>query len=156
MEVLTYVPSNVCLFLSGYEIKGWTEIKVSRNAPGYRQIRGIRAKHTRTRILDRSAKLTITVFQSEPVNEVLSIVHGADMQTGAGRLEIMLKEITGTSIFTTTTAYITGYPEMSYSGKLATNTWEIACDEATISLGNSTPGQKSVLDNAISKVTSLF
>lgn len=156
MEVLTYVPSNAILLLSGYEIKGWTEIKVARNSPGFRQIRGIRNKHTRTRILDRSATLKISVFQSEPVNEVLSIVHGADMQTGAGRLEIMLKEITGTSLFNTTTAYITGYPELAYSGDLAINTWEIACDEATISIGNSKPAQGGILDSVISKVSNIF
>lgn len=154
MEILTYVPSNAVLLMSGYEIKGWSEIKLMRNAPGYKQIRGIRAKHTRSRFLDRSASMKISTFQSEPVNEVLSMIHGVDIQTGACRLEIMLKEPTGTSLFNTTTAYILAYPELSYSGDLAIHTWELACDEATFWVGNSKPGAAGIIDGAISKLKS--
>lgn len=155
MEVLTYVPSNVSLLFSGYEIKGWTQITASRNAPNYKQIRGIHSKHTRSRFLDRSAILKISTLQSEPVNDVLSLILSMDNRTGACRLEVMLKESTGTSLFSTTSGYILAFPEISYSGELATYTWEIACDDATFWVGKTKPALAGMLAGGVSALKGL-
>ena len=95
MEVLTYVPSNVVLLISGYPITGWNSIKIVRNAPSFKQIRGIRGKNTRVKLEDTSAVLTIETPQTELVNEVLSKCIEADENTGNVRLELTLKDITG-------------------------------------------------------------
>lgn len=82
MEVLTFVPSNVVLLLTGYQIQGWDSIKIAENTPTFKQIRGIRGKNTRTRIIDSSATITITTPQTELINEVLDMCLQADRATG--------------------------------------------------------------------------
>lgn len=152
MEVLTYVPENVVLLISGYQIEGWDSIRVSRNSPAFRQVRGIRQKNTRVRMKDTSATLTLEVPQSGLVNEVLSKCIEADIRTGNVRLEISLKESTGTSFFNTTTAYILGYPELSYRGTLTTNTWTLGCDESQMYLGSAKSAAVGIVENSVSRL----
>ena len=35
MDALTYVPDNVVMLISGYEIDGWNKITIQRNSPLY-------------------------------------------------------------------------------------------------------------------------
>lgn len=154
MEVLSYVPSNVVLLISGLQIEGWNNIRISRNTPTFRQIRGIRGKNTRTRIKDSSATLIIETPQTSLVNEVLSKCLEADLETGAVRLEITLKETTGTSFFSTTTAYITAYPELSYSNSLGSNTWTLSCDESQVFIGCARSAAVGIVENGISRLKS--
>lgn len=154
MEVLSYVPSNVVLLISGLQIQGWNNIRISRNTPAFRQIRGIRGKNTRTRIKDSSATLTIETPQTSLVNEVLSKCLEADLETGAVRLEITLKETTGTSFFSTTTAYITAYPELSYSNSISSNTWTLSCDESQVFIGCARSAAVGIVENGIARLKS--
>lgn len=152
MDVLTYVPSNVVLLLSGYQIQGWNTIKVTKNAPVFKQIRGIRGKNTRTRIKDSSATISIEVPQTELLNEVMSKCLEADLQTGTVRLDITLREITGTSFFNTTTGYLTAYPELSYSNGLANNTWILSCDDSQISIGCARSAAVGIVQDGVSRL----
>lgn len=152
MDVLTYVPSNVILLVSGYQIEGWTEIRVARNAPGFKQIRGIRGKNTRTRIQDSSATITIKTFQTELLNEVFSTIHDIDLAQGTCRLEIALAETTGTTFFSTTTGYVLAYPEISYGSELGEVTWTVACDESAFQLGSARSVAVGIVQNSISQL----
>lgn len=152
MEVLTYVPSNVILVISGWQVQGWNEISVARNAPGFRQIRGIRGKNTRTRMQDTGATLTIKVPQTENMNEVMSAIHDADLEEGTARLEIMLAEVTGNSFFSTATGYITAYPELTYTGDMSERVWTIVCDESSFQVGSARSAAVGIVQNGVSRL----
>ena len=152
MEVLTYVPSNVILVISGWQVQGWNEISVARNTPGFRQIRGIRGKNTRTRVQDTGATLTIRVPQTENMNEVMSAIHDADLEEGTARLEIMLAEVTGNSFFSTATGYITAYPELAYSGDMSERVWTIVCDESSFQVGSARSAAVGIVQNGVSRL----
>lgn len=152
MEVLTYVPSNVTLLLSGYQVKGWTSISLTRNSPVFKQIRGIRGKNTRTRLKDTSAVLTIETLQTELLNEVFSMVLQADAVNGTARLEISLTESTGTSFFTTSTAYITAYPEVKYNAEISTISWTLVCEDSQLFVGNAKSAAVGLINNSVARL----
>ena len=152
MEVLTYVPSNVALILSGSQIKGWNSITISRSDPVFKQIRGIRGKNTRTRIKNSSATITIETPQTELFNEVLSMVLEADSVNGTARLEISLMESTGSSFFTTNTAYISQWPELRYSGELGVNVWTLTCEDSEIFVGSAKSAAIGFIDNSVARL----
>lgn len=152
MDVLTYVPSNVVLLISGVQIEGWNTIKITRNAPSFKQVRGIRGKNTRTRINDSSATITIDTPQTELINEVFSKCLEADEQTGNVRLDITLREITGTSFFNTTTGYVLGRPELTYSNSLANNTWSLSCDDSQMYLGCAKSAAVGIVQDGVSRL----
>ena len=154
MEVLTYVPSNVVLTLSGHPISGWTSISITPSFPAFKQIAGIRGKNTRTRNKNTSATVTIEVLHTELINDVLSMVLQADMAAGTGRLEVSLSESTGTSFFTSTSAYITSYPEMRYEGDITTRVWTLQCESSEMHIGNAKSAALGVISGAISSLKS--
>lgn len=152
MEVLTYVPSNVALILSGSQVKGWNSISVARSDPVFKQIKGIRGKNTRTRIKNSSATIVIETPQTELINEVLSMVLEADSVNGTARLEISLMESTGSSFFTTNTAYISQWPELKYSGELGVNVWTLTCEDSEIFIGSAKSAAIGFIDNSVARL----
>ena len=152
MDVLTYVPSNVVLLFSGLQIEGWNSIKVTRNSPVFKQIRGIRGKNTRTRIIDSSATITITTPQTELINEVLDMCLQADKATGNVRLDITLRESTGTSFFNTTTGYVLGRPELTYSKGIAMHTWTLSCDDSQMFVGCAKSAAVGIVQDGVSRL----
>lgn len=152
MEVLTYVPSNVALILSGSQVEGWNSISVVRSDPVFKQIKGIRGKNTRTRIKNSSATIVIETPQTELINEVLSMVLEADSVNGTARLEISLMESTGSSFFTTNTAYISQWPELKYSGELGVNVWTLTCEDSEIFIGSAKSAAIGFIDNSVARL----
>lgn len=152
MEVLTYVPSSVILLISGYQVKGWNSFEITRSTPQFRQVRGIRGKNTRTRIKDSSCTLRVAVLQTELVNEVFSKCLEADMSTGNIRLELTLRDLNGTSLFTSTTAYIVGYPTVTYNKEVAEVVWEFACEESYMYQGAARNRAAEVISSGIQRL----
>lgn len=152
MSVKTYVPSNLNLLICGYKVEGWTKITVTRNSPTFKQVRGIRGKNTRIRLLDTSAVITLTVPQTEEVNDVLSAISEADSRYGSGRLEIMMSDLSSDTQFSSPTGYITMLPAISYESNLSDNVWEITCDRSRFSPGGAKNAAVGIVEGGISKL----
>jgi hypothetical protein len=152
MEVLTYAPSSVILLVSGLAISGWDRIAITPNSPVFRQIRGIRGKNTRTRIKDTSATVVIEVPQTELINEVFSKIVEADSVIGNVRLELTLKEMTGSTLFTTTVAYIDSRPEVVYTDKMEKRVWTIRCDESNMYVGAARNPALGIVQDGIARL----
>ncbi len=58
-------------------------------------------------------------------NDVFSRIHTLDIERGTGRLEITLKDASGTGVFSSSEAYITDYPVVAYSGNFEYRVWTI-------------------------------
>lgn len=154
MEVLTYVPSNVVVLICGWQVEGWNEITITRNSPTMKQIRGIRGKNTRTHILDTSATITLSIPQTEYSNNTLSTMAFLDAKNGTARLELFILDSTSTSEFTTSTAYITGFPEVRYNGELTERVWTIQCEDSLMNVGYAKPAAAGIVEGGISKLKS--
>ena len=61
----------------------------------------------------------------------MNSIHTQDLQLGSGRLEITLKDGSGTSVFSSNEAYIVGYPAVTYSGGIEYREWRIFCQTTT-------------------------
>ena len=125
--IFTYSPREVQLIIAGYKVSGWESITITRAVDGFTPVRGIRGKNTRVRNTDTSATLTVPVMQTELSNEVLNSIHSQDLQLGSGRIEITLKDGSGTSVFSSNEGYILGYPPVTYSGGIEYREWRIFC-----------------------------
>jgi hypothetical protein len=152
MAVSTHVPSTTSCIISGYELKGWNTITVSRNAPVFTQVRGIRGKSTRVNNKDTTATITFDVYQTEIANGVFSTALNLDAQYGSIRFEIMIKNSSNRSVFSTTTAYVSGYPDLVLDGDLKVNRWVLFCEESTIHISGAESPTPGIVENGISKL----
>jgi hypothetical protein len=128
MDVFTYRPGEVVLSICGYTLEGWSSISVAQSSPVFKQIKGIRGKHTRVKLQDKAGTFKITLTQTSIANDVLSELLTLDSATGTARLEVVLKDTAGTSLFSSTTAYIEGFPEVTFSASQSERNWTILCD----------------------------
>lgn len=126
-EVITYNPADVFLSISGYNCTGWNEITIERQSQNFRFIKGIRGKNTRVRDPNSSALINISLMQVSPTNDVLSQILSQDLIEGTARLDLLLIDKSGNSLFKSSEAYITGYPKVSYRDSVEINTWSIQC-----------------------------
>ena len=135
-KVYTYSPSEVQLTFGGYTITGWQNLTITRSADAFKPVRGIRGKHTRVRSIDTSCTITVTILQTSMSNDVLCRIHDLDLEYGSGRIELLLKDMGGTGIFSSAEAYVLGYPEVVYSGEFEYRQWRLFCQNT----GNYTIG----------------
>lgn len=129
MDVFTYRPGEVILTVCGYAIEGWTSIAIARNAPIFKQVRGIRGKNTRVMLRDSSSTIRVSLTQTAIANDVFSELVALDRSTGSERLEVVVKDTAGTSLFSSTTAYLDGFPETTFSASQTERNWSILCDK---------------------------
>lgn len=126
-EVNTYSPSEVTLIVSGYQISGFKQISVKRNSPMFTLVKGIRGKNSRQRNRDTSCTVTVEVIQTSIVNDVLTQIVEQDLRTNSARLTLDLTDGLGSSKIESRDAFITGYPETTYSGDIVYRSWTIVC-----------------------------
>jgi len=152
--VATYSPKDVILNIGGYQVSGWMSIAISRNSRGFTVVKGIRGKNTRVRNQDTSATLIVSLMASSQANDVFSYIHELDMQEGTGRLSLTLKDISGSSVFSTNEGYITGYPVVSKTGQIETTVWEIFA-QTTVDyfVGGNTRPSTNMFDSAVTEAS---
>ena len=135
-KVYTYSPQEVQLTFGGYTITGWQNLTITRSVDAFKPVRGIRGKHTRVRSIDTSCTITVTILQTSMSNDVLCRIHDLDLEYGSGRIELLLKDMGGTGVFSSAEAYVLGYPEVVYSGEFEYRQWRLFCQNT----GNYTIG----------------
>ena len=145
-NVNTYDPSSVILAFGGYPLTGWNTISIRKNVQGYTFVRGIRAKDTRYRNTDTSATITFSCLQTGEANDILSEIHRVDLQTGLGRIALTLKDNSGSSLIHSNEAFITDFPEVTFSDGFEYRVWTIACltTEADWNVGGNLQPQSSL------------
>lgn len=146
-EVATYSPSDVSLLISGFQVEGWQTISITRNKQRFKEVPGIRGKNTRCPELDTSATVMVSVLQTEITNQVFSTILNLDQQYRTGRLNVMLKDTFGESVFNSIDAYISGEPVTTFSNELEYKTWTITCQSTqTNEIGGGTKSFQSLLN----------
>lgn len=149
--VQCYSPKDVILTVGGYQLTGWQSITISRTVKGFTVIRGIRGKNTRVKNVDTSATLTISLLQTSQGNDVLSYIHGLDLEEGTARISLMLKDRSGRSVFSSNEAYITGYPTAPFSSQFEYRNWEFFAQTTdTYTVGGNAKPATDLLDRALS------
>ncbi|MNX69384.1 hypothetical protein D3C86_1006010 [compost metagenome] len=151
--VYTYNPKEVTLVIGGYIFTGWQTITIAKSVKTFTPIRGIRGKNTRVRNRDTSATITIVLLQTSQGNDVFSQILEQDINFGTALISLSLQDGSGSSVFDSSEAYVTGFPVTTYSGQFEYRTWEIFCQSTgsyTVA-GNSNPSNSllgGLLDSA--------
>ena len=157
-DVLTYSPEEVEQIFGGYSVDGWNRISIQRNTEFVKQIRGIRGKHAKEVSRDTSCTILLTIPQSTEVNSILGqILEIEETSKGKVRLEIMLKDVSGGSVFTSVECYIGGWPNITYGAELGDIEWKFLCDSSKWGMRGSEANKNSISDmisGAFGSVTS--
>lgn len=152
----TYSPQDVRLVIGGYIFTGWNNITITR-PKSFLVVKGIRGKHTRVQNRDTSATLVISLAQTSPGNDVFSETLRQDIINGTARIALTLVDKSGSSVFSSNDAYVTGYPSATFSGQFQDRPWELFCQSTTdFNVGGNGRSSSSLINAVSEAIGNLF
>lgn len=133
MAVKTYDPSQVAMFFGPIEMQGFAQdaaITVEHDEDDWTLVVGVDGEGTRSKTSNRSATVTVALMQSSATNALLSAARVLDQETpgGTGGKALLIKDNSGTTLFSATTAWIQKPPTAELNREATTREWVFRTD----------------------------
>lgn len=139
MAVRTYDPKQVVISIGGVPMSGFSEgtfLEVDRDEPTWNKVVGADGLVTRSKTNNLSGTLTLTLKQSSPSNDVLSGFLAIDEATNQGVVPVLVKDLSGNSIYFSANAWITQYANSTFGKDISDRQWVLSLDEVEIFVGS--------------------
>ena len=124
----TFDPAQISVVFGTSPIVGFAEdtmINVEIEDPQYNDNTNIHGEVTRYKVNKNTAKITITLTQSSSSNDLLSNYVELDRVSDAGSFPVMIKDPNGTTLLTSTSAYVKQVPAVEFGAEAKTREWII-------------------------------
>lgn len=134
----TYDPGRVIISLFGANITGFADgtfIKIERNSDTFVKTVGADGKVARARQRDRSARITLTLLQTSPSNDVLSAAAEADEIAGTGVGTFLMTDLNGTTEASAPNAWVAKPAAIEDGKEVGEREWMIDVDELDQNIG---------------------
>lgn len=139
MSVRTWDPSKVVISIGGAVMSGFSDgtfLEIDRNEPTWNTVVGADGLVTRGKTNNYSGTLTLTLKQSSPSNDVLSAFMAVDEATNSGVFPLLVKDLSGNSIYFSAQAWITQYANSTFDKNITDRQWIITLADADIFVGS--------------------
>lgn len=113
-----------------------TFLEVERNEPTWNTVVGADGLVTRGKTNNYSGMLKLTLKQSSPSNDILSGFLAIDEATNRGVVPVLVKDLSGNSIYFSARAWINQYPTSTFGKDISDRTWSMTLDEVDIFVGS--------------------
>jgi hypothetical protein len=138
MAVRTYNADDVNISFRGNTITGFgpdTFVKIERNSDSFALVIGSAGEGARSKTNDRSGKVTFTLLQTSPSNDILSASLAEDEQVGTGQGALLVKDLSGSSEYEAQNAWVTKYAGAEYGRAVGTREWTLETDRIEMTVG---------------------
>lgn len=136
--MLQYDPKAVTIVYAGQIMTGYddgTFVTIERNNDMWALKMGADGIGTRAKSNDKSGKVTLTLMQSSPSNDVLSGLAIADENTGAGAAPLLVRDGSGRTVATAAAAWVTKVPSAEFGKEVANRVWILESDNLQLFIG---------------------
>jgi len=133
-----YDPENVTVSFRGVDIKGvakGTFIKVEREVKTWTKKVGSTGSVTRSRSRDRTGKMTLTLMDGSPSNDLLMAMFLSDELRGDGVGAFQVRDFSGNMRCNCVNAWISEPPKIERAEESGNTVWEFECADLTINAG---------------------
>lgn len=106
-----------------------TFCKVERNEDSFKRKAGADGEQVRSRMLDHSGKVTVTLMQTSPINALLDAALLADEASPAGVsiFPLMVKDFGGNGLWVASEAWISKPASAEMAAEAGTREWVFEC-----------------------------
>jgi hypothetical protein len=136
--VKSYTGAEVSITIAGITITGTgdgTFLTISRNNPAFTDGTGTDGEGWRAKSTDKSGTAVITVLQTSQANDLLSALAAADEATGDGVGALLVKDLSGRSLFSAETAWIEKYADSEFARDKSEREWTLKTNELLVFVG---------------------
>lgn len=134
----TYDAKKVIVTIGGNPITGFADgtfLSIVPNADDFTKVAGADGNVARSKSNDKSFRVTLTLMQTSPSNDVLSSLRRADSIANAGIVPIQVKDLGGTSIFSAPECWVARPPDGEFGKELSQRAWMIDTGPADYFVG---------------------
>jgi hypothetical protein len=139
MSVRTFNPADVVVTISGIPMSGYADgtfLLVDRDEDAFIKVTGADGTSTRVKSNNRSATMTLTLKQSSPSNDILSGLANLDELTSEGVFPVLVKDLSGNSIYFSATGWIQKYPASEFGKEINNREWIIDLVDTDMFVGS--------------------
>lgn len=158
MTLPTYSPSDVVISLAGmHTVTGYageTFIKIIKTARPFEKSRAMNGEISRLYTEDSTYRLELTLMQSSPTNNILSMLYNIDSATRVGKFPLFIRDTRGQTTFLSATTWIEQLPDVTFSNGMEMRTWIFGCADASLNIGGN--DATSAVEDALLIGTSLL
>lgn len=106
-------------------------VSIEQDEENFTYKAGVDGEGTRSETKNRKTRVTLTLMQTSAANDLLSAVHELDKKTsgGAGVVPLIVRDRSGTQVFTSAEAWIVKPPDQKYAKEAGTRVWLIDCHD---------------------------
>jgi len=139
MAASTYSPSDVSFKLYGlFEVNGFSSgsfISILKDQARFSTTVGAQGNVSRMHHPNDVYRVTISLAQSSLWNQILNAIHELDESSLVGMFPLVISDGSGDSFFVSSTAWIDGVPDVSYSNGMEVREWSFTCSDMVYNLG---------------------
>ena len=139
MSVRTYDPKQVIVTIAGVPMSGFSDgtfLEIDRNEPTWTLVVGADGLVTRGKTNNFSGTMTLTLKQSSPSNDILSALMAADEASNAGIFPVLVKDLSGNSVYFSATAWVNQYANSTFDKAITDRQWTFSLSEADMFVGS--------------------
>lgn len=139
MAVRTYDPKAVVITIGGVPMSGFSDgtfLEISRDAQAFTKVVGADGTTTRVKSNNTGGTMTVTLKQSSPSNDVLSAFAQADALSNAGVVPILVKDLSGNSVYFSATGWIQKIADSTFSADVSDRAWTLDLADVDIFVGS--------------------
>lgn len=127
-----YSPKDVLVIFGGNVLTGFadgTMVSINRETDSFTKHVGSQGEVTRVKSANKSAEIIIMLAQSSPSNLILSGIQALDELTSNGILPLIIKDLSGKSIYFSGQAWIRKPADSEFSDEITDREWALDCAE---------------------------
>lgn len=151
MALYTYSPSDVTVSIAGlHTVTGYVDgtfVRIIKNIRPFETQRAMDGTLERLYHFDEGYRLELTLAQSSPTNNLLSVLHNIDTVSRRMKFPVVIRDGLGQTSFFSGTTWIESIPEVAFSNGMSERTWVFACANAALNIGGN--GTTSAVEDSV-------
>lgn len=125
-DVLTYDPKKNIVILGVRQITGFAEddmITIKPLGEGMQIFSGADGEVARSIDPNSTFEITVALSTASKSNDYFSALYNADRKNGSGVLPLVIKDLSGSTLFFARQAWVQNFPESKRGRKIDTQEW---------------------------------
>lgn len=139
MSIANYCPDEVHVLLAGFiPVTGFfdgTFVEITKEQAPFRSVTSADGVTSRLYTQSGVYNVTLTLMSTSPSNDALTKLWQLDEISQKGKMPILIKDMSGSDLFFSATAWVEGLPSLMKSGTIEGRVWTIKAVEAGINFG---------------------
>ena len=134
----SYSPDRVVIAFQGVNIVGFAEgtfVEVEREEDEFTKKVGSLGDVTRVHNLNRSGKITITLMQGSPINDLLAGIQIDDGESATGVGSLLIKDLSGSMLCHAANTWIMKHPKIELGKEAGNVVWVFECADIDVFAG---------------------